>query len=158
MYLISPIVQVCIAVLPCHSKCWSVKIFLYKSTRDSSDWVTLVLRSEKQLSKVVFACFGLILISRLPAAPYPALAVLWVLLLATGGLKMLESFTASKTAFALPPVTFRNILLLNLPIVALAESWIFNIHLDLYQWIGVFFIMLSALSAIFSGEKRLKAL
>ena len=112
----------------------------------------------KQLSKVVFACFGLILISRLPAASDPALAVLWVLLLATGGLKMLESFTASKTAFALPPVTFRNILLLNLPIVALAESWIFNIHLDLYQWIGVFFIMLSALSAIFSGEKRLKAL
>ena len=71
---------------------------------------------------------------------------------------MLESFTDSKTAFALPPVTFRHILLLNLPIVALAESWIFNIHLDLYQWIGVFFIMLSALSAIFSGEKRLKAL
>ena len=112
----------------------------------------------KQLSKVVFACFGLIVISRLPAAPYPAVAVLWVLLLATGCLKMLESFTASKTAFALPPVAFRNILLLNLPIVAFAESWIFNIHLDQYQWIGVFLIMLSALSAIFSGEKRLKAL
>ncbi|QNI56203.1 eamA-like transporter family protein [Synechococcus sp. BIOS-E4-1] len=112
----------------------------------------------KQLSKVVFACFGLILISRLPAAPYPALAVLWVLLLATGCLKMLESFTASKTAFALPPVTFRNILLLNLPIVAFAESWLFDVHLDHYQWIGIFFIMLSALSAIFSGEKRLKAL
>jgi drug/metabolite transporter (DMT)-like permease len=112
----------------------------------------------KQLSKVIFACFGLVLISRLPAAPYPALAVFWMLLLATGCLKMLESFTASKTAFALPPVTFRNILLLNLPIVAFAESLIFNIHLDLYQWIGICFIMLSALSAIFSGERRLKAL
>ena len=112
----------------------------------------------KQLSKVVFAFFGLILISRLPAAPNPSLAILWVLLLATGCLKMLESFTASKTAFALPPVTFRNILLLNLPIVAFAESWMFDIHLDYYQWIGVFFIMLSALSAIFSGEQRLKAL
>lgn len=112
----------------------------------------------KQLSKVIFACFGLILISRLPAAPYPTLAVLWVLLLATGCLKMLESFTASKTAFALPPVTYRNILLLNLPIVAFVESWMFDIHLDDYQWIGIFFIMLSALSAIFSGEKRLKAL
>ena len=112
----------------------------------------------KQLSKIICACFGLILISRLPAGPYPALAVLWGLLLATGCLKMLESFTASKTAFALPPVTFRNILLLNLPIVAFAESWIFDIHLDRYQWIGVFFIMLSALSAIFCGEKRLQAL
>lgn len=112
----------------------------------------------KQLSKVIFACFGLILTSRLPAAPYPELAVLWMLLLATGCLKMLESFTASKTAFALPPVTFRNILLLNLPIVAFAESWLFNIHLDLYQWSGICFIMLSALSAIFSGERRLKAL
>jgi drug/metabolite transporter (DMT)-like permease len=112
----------------------------------------------KQLCNVFFACFGLILISRLPAAPYPALAVLWMLLLATGCLKMLESFTASRTAFALPPVTYRNILLLNLPIVAFADSLIFNIHLDLYQWIGICFIMLSALSAIFSGESRLKAL
>ncbi|QNI54404.1 eamA-like transporter family protein [Synechococcus sp. BIOS-E4-1] len=112
----------------------------------------------KQLSKVAFACLGLILISRLPAASYPALAVLWILLLAAGILKMLESFTASKTVFALPPVTFQNILLLNLPIVAFAESWIFDIHLDFYQWIGVVLIMLSALSAIFSGQKRLKAL
>ncbi|KZR87344.1 hypothetical protein MITS9509_01194 [Synechococcus sp. MIT S9509] len=71
---------------------------------------------------------------------------------------MLESFTASKTVFALPPVTYQNILLLNLPIVAFAESWIFDIHLDFYQWIGVVLIMLSALSAIFSGQKRLKAL
>ena len=94
----------------------------------------------------------------MPSPGSPGLGALWVLLLVSGGLKMLESFTASKTAFELPPVVYRNILLLNLPIVGLAESWLFGIHLDPYQWLGILLILLSGLAAIFSGEERLQAI
>ena len=112
----------------------------------------------KQLSKILFGCIGLVFASTMPSPGSPGLGALWVLLLVSGGLKMLESFTASKTAFKLPPVVYRNILLLNLPIVGLAESWLFGIHLDPYQWFGILLILLSGLAAIFSGEERLQAI
>ena len=71
---------------------------------------------------------------------------------------MLASFTVSKTAFALPPLPFENILLLNIPIVAIFDIWLFNDYLHPAQWVGVFLMATSAIIGIYSGEERLEAI
>ena len=71
---------------------------------------------------------------------------------------MLTSFTISKTAFTLPPLPFENIILLNMPIVALFDIWLFNDYLHPAQWAGVFLMATSAIIGIYSGEERLEAI
>ena len=112
----------------------------------------------KQSSKILFGCIGILMWSKVPASTPSSIAILWILLIIIGGLNMLASFTVSKTAFALPPLPFENILLLNIPIVAIFDIWLFNDYLHPAQWVGVFLMATSAIIGIYSGEERLEAI
>mgnify|MGYP001166356418 CR=1 FL=1 len=112
----------------------------------------------KLLSKILFGFIGILMWSKTPTSTPSSTAILWVLLIIIGGLSMLTSFTASKTAFRLPPLPFENIILLNMPIVAFFDIWLFNDYLHPAQWAGVFLIATSAIIGIYSGEERLHAI
>jgi drug/metabolite transporter (DMT)-like permease len=112
----------------------------------------------KQLGKITLGAIGLFYASKLPSLGEAGSIYLWALLLISGGIKMLESFTASKTAFELPPMAYRNILLLNLPIIGIWDLLFFGVRLNASQWLGIALIIISAFIAIISGEERLEAI
>ncbi|KZR87735.1 EamA family transporter [Synechococcus sp. MIT S9504] len=112
----------------------------------------------KQSSKILFGFIAILIWSKAPAFAPSSTAISWILLIMIGGLNMLGSFTVSKTAFALPPLPFVNILLLNLPIVAIFDIWLFNDYLRPVQWAGVSMMATSAILGIYSGEERLEAI
>ncbi|WP_186539086.1 DMT family transporter [Synechococcus sp. BIOS-E4-1] len=130
--------------------------FLMGRMREKIDAKEVVFT--KQLSKILFGCAGILIWFKIPSSSPHSIAILWALLIIVGCLSMFVSFMTSKTAFALPPLPFENILLLNLPIVAICDMWIFEDYLHPSQWAGILLMVASAIIGIFSGEERIKAI
>ena len=110
----------------------------------------------KQFGKVAMALAVLPLLPQIPEVGKAPILLLWLLLLVSGALRIVESFVATRATFLLPPLVFKTITLLCLPLVAVAESLLFNTMLNPWQWLGVALIVVAGPLAVRSGERRLR--